>query len=88
MTEKKTDKTPKLIFEALPPRTRKGGASKYVPNVQEFLASDAPSARVVVEGAAPTAIAAGLKTAIRNLDADAVVGVTNRASAGVYLVRK
>ena len=84
----KNDKTPKLVFEDIPPRSRKGGTSKYAPRVQEFYESGAPSARVIVEGASQQAIAAGLKTAIGQLGLSDEVDTVSRASAGVYLVRK
>lgn len=82
------DKTPKLIIEDLPARTRKGGESKYAPYVREFNETGAPSARVAVEGVAFQAIASGLKTAINALGMGDFLGVQTRANVGVYLVRK
>ena len=82
------EKDPELVFEALPQRTRRGGQSKYVPKVEEFNESGAPSARVHVEGVAFQAIAAGLKTALGQLGLEDVIGVTTRTNVGVYLVRK
>jgi len=82
------DKKPKMIFEELPARTRRGGESKYAPTVREFNEAGAASARIEVDGVAFAAIASGLKTAISQLRLSDTISVTNRAGAGVYLVRK
>ena len=87
MTEQKVDKTPKMeIVDAVPPSTRKRGQSKYVPIVQEFHDSGAAAAKIIVEGVENQAISSGLKTALKTLELQEVIGVTSR-TAGVYLER-
>lgn len=82
------DKTPKLITERpLPDRTRRGGESKYVPIVREFNESAAETGFVEVQGVAFQAISSGLKTAIAQMGLSDVLGVTTRASEGVWLVK-
>jgi hypothetical protein len=78
----------KVVWGApLPKRTRKRKGSKYDPIIAEFMAREDKTACITIEGVAPSAIASGLKHAIKIAKKDDNIQVSNRGAAGVWLIK-
>jgi hypothetical protein len=78
----------KVVWGApLPKQTRKKKGSKYDPIIEEFMSREDKTACISIDGVQPTAIASGLKHTIKVSHLDARIQVSNRADAGVWLIK-